>query len=574
MAKRIPAFLLSVMLLITSVPAALAGIDDSTALPSLSEIYQDDFLLGAIFTPDNVSDRRLELLTRHFNALTAENVMKPNAFAQSKGSYSFDRVDSLLGQLPGFAIHGHVLVWHSQSAAWLNNGLNRAQAKANMEEYIGRVAGHFAGKVISWDVVNEAFVDGIGGSPGDWRNHLRKDSAWYKAYANGAGSGESGADYIYDAFVLARQADPAAVLYYNDFNETMPGKRKVIAQMTEELNTKWATDPRNTEPERLLIEGLGMQSHYFTEDLNVSDVEATIERFIETGCEISVTELDIPAGNWTRMHKLDAETEKKQAQLYAQLFQIYKKYSEHITRVTLWGLEDTASWRRQGEPLLFDGSFNPKPSYYAVADPDGYLAGKYDDPDTRDEVLTEALNPEDASDDMPDWARERLTAALEMGFVPQDLQGAYTQPILRGEFARLALKWVEVTTGKDAETLLNERGSRNVTFSDTDDPELLLAANLGLIDGSGGMFAPEGTFNRRQSARLICNVLAAMGTDVSGAPPAAFGDIADTPEWARGAIDYVSHAGIMTGTGENTFDPMQSYSRAQAIITFAELEVT
>ncbi len=179
---------------------------------------------------------------------------------------------------------------------------------------------------------------------------------------------------------------------------------------------------------------------------------------------------------------------------------------------------------------------------------------------------------ENALDSAAPWARERLTAALEMGFVPQDLQGAYTQPILRGEFARFALKWVEVTTGKDAETLLDERGSRNVTFSDTDDPELLLAANLGLIDGSGGMFNPEGTFNRRQSARLICNVLAAMGTDVSGAPPAAFGDIADTPEWAKSAIDYVSHAGIMTGTGENTFDPMQVYSRAQAIITFAELE--
>ncbi|MDR1668419.1 MAG: endo-1,4-beta-xylanase [Oscillospiraceae bacterium] len=591
--KKLLTLALALALLVSAVPTAAAadGMEASLALPSLREIYKDDFLLGAIFTPDNVTDRRLGLMERHFNALTAENVMKPNAFTESKGNYDFSFVDWLLESIPDFAIHGHVLAWHSQSAAWLNVGLNRSQAKANLEAYIKAVAGHFAGKLISWDVVNEAFTDGVGNPPSDWRDALRKDSAWYRAYANGASGQESGADYIYDAFVFARQTDPSAVLYYNDFNETMQGKREAIALMAEELNAQWESDPRNTEPGRLLIEGLGMQSHFFIDDLNVDDVEATIERFVETGCEVSVTELDIPAGNWMSMHSLNAETEKQQADLYARLFQIYKKYSENIARVTFWGLEDTASWRRQGEPLLFDGSFNAKPSFYAVADPDGFLEGLYNDPATRDAVLVETLKPETPPEepeepvtpeepeepdtsDMPEWARERLLAALEEGFVPEDLQSDYTQPILRGEYARLALNWLMKTTGKDAETLLAEYGSRNITFSDTDDADIVTAGNLGLVDGSDGKYNPLGTINRRQSARLICNVLAALGKDVTGAPAADFSDTADMPEWAIGAVNYVTHTGIMTGTDNEakTFEPMQVYSRAQAIVTFYGLD--
>jgi endo-1,4-beta-xylanase len=150
-----------------------------------------------------------------------------------------------------------------------------------------------------------------------------------------------------------------------------------MAMMAEELNAKWKTDERNTEPDRLLIEALGMQAHYWTASLRVQDVEAAIKRFIEAGVKVGITELDIPYGSWTNQHSdpLTAEEERNQARLYAELFKIYKKYASHIDRVTFWGKADSQSWRAKGSPLLFNRAFGAKQSFYAVIDPEGFLSG-------------------------------------------------------------------------------------------------------------------------------------------------------------------------------------------------------
>jgi endo-1,4-beta-xylanase len=371
------------------------GMLASIQLPSLHEIYKDHFLIGSAFSRQDLTGQRFELVQRHFNAMTAGNAMKPDALGgKSKGDYQFSSADSFIETLAGAGIpvHGHTLVWHAQSAPWLNKNpdgtvLTRDEARANLEEFINTVAGHYAGRVISWDVVNEAFTASTGSVPSDWRDALRKggssaeSAAWYGAYANGAdmAAGESGADYIYDAFVFTRLADPNAILYFNDYNEEYMGKREAIALMAEDLNEKWKADPRNTEPDRLLVEGLGMQAHYWTDALNPQDVEDTIRRWIRTGAEISVSELDIPAGSWSRYKELDEAEEMKQATLYAQLFKIYKDYSDHIARVSIWGIDDPTSWRSAGSPLLFNETGGPKLAFYAVMDPEGFLAGDYND---------------------------------------------------------------------------------------------------------------------------------------------------------------------------------------------------
>ena len=370
------------------------GILASISLPSLREIYQDHFLLGSAFSRQDLAGQRFELVKRHFNVMTAGNAMKPDALGgKNRGDYNFSSADAMIETLgeAGILTHGHTLVWHSQSAAWLNKNpdgtpLTRAEARANLEEFITTVAGHYAGRVLSWDVVNEAFTSNPSASA-DWRDGLRKGGAgnesapWFGAYENGAdkAAGESGADYIYDAFVFTRLADPGALLYFLDFNEEYAGKRELVALMTEDLNGKWKADPRNTEPDRLLVEGLGLQAHYWTDHLKPEDVEATIRRWIQTGADLVIGELDIPAGSWSKYKPLDEAEEKKQAKLYAELFQIFKKYSDSISRVSIWGIDDPTSWRSGGSPLLFDENGGPKLAFYAVMDPEGYLAGEYDD---------------------------------------------------------------------------------------------------------------------------------------------------------------------------------------------------
>jgi len=358
-------------------------------LPSLAETYKDFFLIGSAFSRSDLVGQRFELIKHHFNVMTAGNDMKPDALGgRQRGAYNFARADEMHDILDGagIATHGHTLVWHQQSADWLNKNadgsyLTREKARENMEEFISEVAAHYAGRVISWDVVNEAFQTSIGSAPADWKDALRKggtsneSSAWFGAYANGANEalGESGADYIYDAFVFTRLADPNAILYYNDFNETERGKREAIAMMTEDLNELWKTDPRNTEPDRLLIEGLGMQAHYWTDSLKAEDVEDTILRWKATGVEISITELDIPMGNWNGYRASTPELEATQATLYAQLMMVFKRHAESITRVTFWGLDDATSWRSEGNPLLFYANGTAKPAFFAIADPEGFL---------------------------------------------------------------------------------------------------------------------------------------------------------------------------------------------------------
>jgi len=377
------------------------------SLVSLSETYKDYFLFGNAIEMTQVSDDKSNAMYKsYYSAATAGNAMKPAYLAPQKDTYSFSGADTFVewAGSNGIAVHGHTLVWHSQSADWLNKNddgtaLTRAEAKANLENYITNVAGHFKGKVISWDVVNEAFQGSV--APGTyWKSGLRKnDAPWYMAYVNGADTdaGESGADYIYDAFVFARLADPNAVLYYNDYNEEEPGKRDAMAEMTEELNEQWKTDERNTEPERLLIEGIGMQSHYFTDSLNVNDVESAILRFIRTGAAVSISELDVVFGSYSsytsRTEPLNADELQKQANLYGDLFKIYAKHADGIERVTIWGLADPMSWRAAGYPLLFNNLYAPKEAFFAVIDavadaakPEEAAAGATEE--TKDETQT------------------------------------------------------------------------------------------------------------------------------------------------------------------------------------------
>lgn len=351
------------------------------SLTSLYKAFEKHFKFGNIISPwDLANPKTVEMYRHHYNVVTAENAMKPVYISPAKGEYNFDEADKIVAWAAenDIAMVGHTFIWHGQSAPWLNKNpdgthVTRCQAKANMEEFIKTYAGRYSGRIYSWDVINEVFRDDNIDFTGDWRNHLRRDAEnvravgdWYLAYANGANAelGESGADYIFDAFYFARKYDPHAILFCNDYNEEFPTKRESIAQMVEEINSEWEKHPHYDG--RLLIEGIGMQAHC-NHNTNYDNVRKSLERFAATGARIAVTELDITFGSHAEpANPLTPEQNQAQVKMYELLFGMYIEFAAYIDRVTMWAKADYQSWRAWGAPVLFDNDAQAKDSYHAL----------------------------------------------------------------------------------------------------------------------------------------------------------------------------------------------------------------
>jgi endo-1,4-beta-xylanase len=338
---------------------------------ALKDIYKDYFPIGNILTSKYLLDEYVDVFTTHFNIVTAENQMKPDYLASrtKSGEYNFRSADELVDEALdyGMKVHGHTLIWHKQTPAWLTTGTT-AQVRTNMVNFINAVLEHYKGRVFSWDVVNEAIKENI--NPGDqdlsWRTLLREDSLWFKAL---------GADYIELAFRTARAADPDVVLYYNDYNLDNQRKAQVTANMIKEINDKYKAEGNK----RNLIEVVGMQAHYSTAT-NASNVRASIERFRDIGVKIAISELDVEmksvgsgsSGAGRSTPTTDVE-QRIQAISYAQLFNVFKENKEHITHVIMWGIDDESSWKSRGNPCLWDGDLKPKQAFWAVVDPNKTL---------------------------------------------------------------------------------------------------------------------------------------------------------------------------------------------------------
>lgn len=278
---------------------------------SLEKAYRDYFDVGNIWSHPGTyapGSPNLATIERHYSVMTAENHMKPDQLLPNDNidpvtgefTFVFDTADQFVDETlaRGMDVHGHVLVWHGQSPPRINSGPTggtREQARANMERYIREVLTHFRGRVVSWDVVNEAFVDGLGEfdpETQDWRDFLRGGpnggfSLWYAAYANGADleAGEHPADFLYDAFVFARTYDPDTRLEYNDFNVFQSeGKAEAIIAMAQDLNERYAAE--HPEDPRPLVEAIGMQSHnYINQTPAFACSTSELPRLVDTSAE-------------------------------------------------------------------------------------------------------------------------------------------------------------------------------------------------------------------------------------------------------------------------------------------------
>jgi uncharacterized repeat protein (TIGR02543 family) len=315
-------------------------------------------------------------LTRHYNVLTAENVMKPSYYGGTRNGTSvsgltFTTPDAFVNAATasGFKVHAHVLLWHSQNSSWitaLNGSTGKETALGAMRSYITQVMTHYKGKVYSWDVLNEVFPDGVSASA-NWKTSMRTTgdsqaaNPWFVAI---------GSDFVYEGFKAARLADPAAILYYNDYNMDSVGKSTMVANMVEAVNNQWKNDQQNTDKNRLLIEGIGLQSHHNTA-VTAAAVKASLDRFRPLGVKLSISEIDVLSQTYNEYSSSIAPTNNGKltaANLYGQYFKHYIDNADIIERVTFWGVYDSQSWRARGLPLIFEGATTSKakPAYYKV----------------------------------------------------------------------------------------------------------------------------------------------------------------------------------------------------------------
>jgi endo-1,4-beta-xylanase len=360
-------FLIGGLLIILLIHAKFNNSEQS----SLKTVFKNNFLIGSALNSSQYTREDLQavrLIRTQFNSITPENILKWESIHPEPGTYDFSGADKFVafGVEENMFIIGHTLVWHSQLPGWVvstSSPKDSVVVMARMKEHISTVVGRYKGKIKGWDVVNEALEED---------GSLRK-SDYLRVL------GES---YLQKAFEFAAQADPAAELYYNDYNIEYTAKRAGAIKLVKKLKDKGVK-----------IDGIGIQGHWGLNSPTLEEIETSIVQFSELGVKVMITELDVSvlknpwdmrgadvSKNFEQDKKLDPYTEGLPDSIqhllterYQAIFRIFNKHKDKISRITFWGVQDGESWLnnwpikgRTNYPLLFDRNYKPKPAYEAV----------------------------------------------------------------------------------------------------------------------------------------------------------------------------------------------------------------
>jgi endo-1,4-beta-xylanase len=246
----------------------------------------------------------------------------------------------------GIRIHGHVLVWHSQTPetffredySVFGSFVSREIMLSRLENYIRQVfeltQSQYPGLIVSWDVVNEAVDDATG---------KMRASNWTKV---------AGEDFVLQAFRFARKYAPEGVkLYYNDYSTPYEPKLTGILSLLAPLVQEGT------------IDGYGFQCHYQLNTPGLRQLQNAMDKVIALGLPLRMSEMDI------LIDKNSEENLQLQARRYGAILELFRTYKDHIEAVHTWGVTDNLSWKASQFPLLFDGQGKPKPAFYAVVDP-------------------------------------------------------------------------------------------------------------------------------------------------------------------------------------------------------------
>jgi len=311
-------------------------------------------LVGAAVDPRRFGEPAYAAtLAREFNMVEAENVMKWGTLRPDQNTFDFRAGDSVVrfARAHGMKVRGHCLLWSEYNPAWLSKGRHTPeQLNAVLREHVFKVMRHYAGKVFAWDVVNESFLADGSVEP----------SVWYDS--PGIGLKGKGTAYIEQAFRWAREADPKALLFYNDYDtEGINPKSDAVYEMLKDFKSRGVP-----------IDGVGIQAHIM--DLGNKDIEtfaANLERLAALGLQIHITEMDVGLPVDVEGNLQNPEDLKRQAEIYRLIAEGCFR-QPRCTAFQTWGFTDKYSWipqwtkGKKGAPLLFDKAYAPKPAYTSV----------------------------------------------------------------------------------------------------------------------------------------------------------------------------------------------------------------
>ena len=338
---------------------------------SLKKYYSSFFNIGAAINEDiilGLDNDSKQIVETQFNSITPENSLKWMFLQPYPNYFDFTAADKYvnLGLKNNMHIVGHALIWHSQLADFMQNIDSKAEMNKHFENHINTVVSRYKGKIDAWDVVNEAFNE----------DGSLRESVFYKFL---------GKNYIEKAFKLANEIDPNADLIYNDYNLYKKEKRDGVIQMVKQMQSKG-----------IKIDGIGVQAHWSLNQPSLNEIEQIIFDISELGVDVMFTELDISvlpspweqvgaevSQNFSRFEgdakmnpypdKLPKSIQNKLAKRYNDIFQLFIKHSDKISRVTFWGVMDKHSWLndfpikgRTNYPLLFDRNYQAKEAHKSL----------------------------------------------------------------------------------------------------------------------------------------------------------------------------------------------------------------
>jgi endo-1,4-beta-xylanase len=371
------------LVLVLAAAALCLGFGAGVREQSLREAAQaSGLLIGTAVRPAQLSEAAYaSTLAREFNMLEPEDALKWEVVHPEPQSFDFSQADQIVdfATRHGMKVRGHTLVWHQQTPKWLIEGRFTSRELAEiLETHIRTVVGRYRGKIFAWDVVNEAF-DEL--HPGELRSTIWRDQPGIGLAGNGiaegyeprastnparskpeARSSKQSYAYIERCFRWAHEADPQALLFYNEAEaEIMNPKSDAIYAMVRDFRQRGVP-----------IDGVGFQMHIAKLRADVASISANIHRFTALGVQVHITEMDValpvdPNGN-PRPEDL-----QRQADIYRQIAAACLSHPG-CTAIQTWGFTDKYSWigshskQTQGAALLFDRNYRAKPAYEALRD--------------------------------------------------------------------------------------------------------------------------------------------------------------------------------------------------------------